>query len=164
MDLYFLRHGIAVEPGFSSHPEEERPLTSEGIREMSAIALGMQALSIVPKILISSPLTRARQTAEIVREGLKLKSNIEIRSFLAPGGSFQDFLKELRRRPETSFLCVGHEPTLSLWIQQLLGCGGETSVAMNKGTLAHLQLEWEGPRPIAQLLALLQPWVLSRMK
>ena len=67
MELYILRHAIAVERGSPGFEEDStRPLTPAGEGKMRQIAKGMRALSVDPDLILSSPYVRARQTAEIV--------------------------------------------------------------------------------------------------
>src|SRR4051812_16466898 len=72
MKLYFLRHGKADWPGWD-RPDDERPLTEEGKEEMRRVAKFLPRLKVQPASILSSPLPRAWQTAEIVAERLKVK-------------------------------------------------------------------------------------------
>ena len=88
MNLYILRHGIAVDhgtPGFSN--DADRPLTPEGERKLQRIAKAMQALDLGLDLILTSPYLRARQTAEGVAEVLKLRKKLEFTYTLTPGGS-----------------------------------------------------------------------------
>ena len=74
MDLYLLRHGIAVEPGSPGYAKDaDRPLTPEGERKLGQIAEAMEALELSFDLILSSPYVRARQTAEIVAATLKAR-------------------------------------------------------------------------------------------
>jgi len=163
MELYFLRHAIAVEQETEGYADQERPLTSEGKKKMVEAVRGMKELKIKIDVLLSSPLTRALQTAELVRENLPFEGEIEVEKTLAPGGSYEDFLKKLRTREDSSVMLVGHEPALSSWVQNLLGCDPTGSVLMKKGSLCHLSLHWRGSRPFAELESLLQPRMLRQI-
>ena len=70
MDLYLLRHAIAVDAGTGNFSEEERPLTKEGHEKMIAAVRGMKEANIKVEVLLSSPLKRAWQTAEVVKQYL----------------------------------------------------------------------------------------------
>ncbi len=163
MNLYFLRHGVAVERGNEDYSEEDRPLTPEGSDKMIAGVAGIKKLKISLDALLSSPLVRAFQTAQIVQEHLPFKGKIEVEKALLPGGSLEDFLKKLKNRAEENVMLVGHEPTMSRWIQNLLGCDPIGSVRLKKGSLCHLLLEWRGARPMAELITLLQPRTLRQI-
>src|ERR1035438_4666613 len=72
MNLFILRHGIAVEPGTHGYEKDaDRPLTPEGERKLLQIAEAMEALDLTFDLILSSPYLRARQTAEIVAEALR---------------------------------------------------------------------------------------------
>ena len=72
MKLYFLRHGIADWPEWN-RPDDERPLTAKGKKEMRQMAKFMRELKVRPARILSSPLPRAWQTAEIAAERLELE-------------------------------------------------------------------------------------------
>lgn len=135
MKLYLLRHGIAGEyrPGAD---DRLRPLTPEGIREMEAAARGMKALSLRLDAVITSPLVRARQTAEIAAAALDLLPVLREDPRLAGGGYFglSELLAALAA--EHRVLLVGHEPDMSSVIGTLTG----GSVRMKKASLALVDL------------------------
>jgi phosphohistidine phosphatase len=141
MNLYILRHGLAVEPGTSGYPKDsERPLTPKGERKLRKITEAMKGLGLCFDLILSSPYVRARQTAEILAEGLRLRKRLECNEVLTPGGSTRhlvDSLKHWDPSPE-NVLLVGHEPYLSELISLLIS--GETglSVLMKKGGLCKL--------------------------
>src|SRR5438270_13273231 len=115
MNLYLLRHGLAVEPGTLGYTEAERPLTPKGERKLHKIARAMQALELSFDCILSSPYVRARDTAEIVATELKLKKKIELTETLLPDGNARklvELVKQLQPAPQ-SVLLVGHEPHLS---------------------------------------------------
>ena len=79
MNLYLLRHGIAVEPGVTGYePDSERPLTARGEDRLREAAKAMDALELSFDLILSSPFLRARQTAEIIARNLKLRSKTRI--------------------------------------------------------------------------------------
>src|SRR6185436_3496825 len=85
MEIYLLRHGIAVERDAHRGPDEERALTDEGRRKVRRGAEAMRAMKLSCDVILSSPLVRARQTAEIVAESLRLKKQLQVTEHLAPG-------------------------------------------------------------------------------
>ena len=79
MNLYLLRHGIAVEPGTPGcEKDSERPLTPKGKRQLRQIAAAMKKMDLRFDLILSSPFLRARQTAEIIAESLTLKKQLAI--------------------------------------------------------------------------------------
>jgi len=144
MNLYILRHGIAVEPGSPGYAKDaDRPLTPEGERKLRQVAQAMEALGLSFDLILSSPYVRARQTAESVAESLNACKRLELTDSLTPGGSTKKLVELLHRlepSPE-SVLLVGHEPYLSGLIS-LLVSGKETfAVTMKKGGLCKLSTE-----------------------
>jgi len=144
MELYILRHGIAVEPGTPGYEKDaDRPLTPEGERKLGQIAKAMEALELSFDLILSSPYRRAQQTAEIIAAGLKARKKLELCDSLTPGGSTTkvvELLNHLRPCPE-SVLLVGHEPYLSGLISLLVSGKEGFAVVMKKGGLCKLSTE-----------------------
>ena len=144
MNLYILRHGIAVEPGTPGYERDaDRPLTPEGKRKLRQIAEAMEALDLSFDLILSSPYLRARQTAEIVAEGLKARKKLELSDALAPGGSMGKLVELLHHLepPPDNVLVVGHEPYLSGLISLLVFGEPALAVVMKKGGLCKLSIE-----------------------
>src|SRR5260370_30768905 len=122
MNLYILRHGIAVEHGAAGYEnDDERPLTGKGERKMWAIAEAIEALEICFDSILSSPLVRARQTAEIVADALKCKKRLELTDTLSPQPGTKPLIEYLQdQRALDDILLVGHEPFLSQLISLLV--------------------------------------------
>lgn len=135
MKLYFLRHGKADWPHWD-RPDDERPLTDEGKKEVAAVAKLLSRLEIAPAIL-TSPLPRASQTAEIAAKHLKAKVHVE--PLLRPGFNAARLGKILKHFPGKSLMVVGHEPDFTRTIFQLTG--GNTKMA--KAGVALVEFEPE---------------------
>jgi phosphohistidine phosphatase len=159
MRLYFLRHGIA-EDRRPDLPDARRRLTSEGVEEMKNVARGMRALDLRFDALFTSPLARARETAEIVAEALKAEERLREEPLLASGCDFGDVAGALQGLPDRSHvLLVGHEPDFSALISDFIGGG---AVRMKKAALACVDAP--ALRPGAgELRWLLNPEHLSRV-
>src|SRR5918996_3887129 len=98
MNLYPLRHGIAVssgEPG--AEADSQRPLTPKGIKRMRKASRGLRRLGIPFDAILTSPLVRARQTAEIVADTLNLGTLLKEISALAPESSVDHLILTLER-------------------------------------------------------------------
>ena len=148
-ELLLFRHGIAEERGGPT-PEPLRALTPAGIRRTTAVAERLALLGIRADQLISSPLVRARQTAEIaVAAGLA--GQLEIDGALAPDG---DALALVRSSGAGRLMLVGHEPDLGQLACQVLGAPAGT-VTLKKAGLAVIVLQ-----PTPSLRLLLAPKVL----
>src|SRR5437899_13004594 len=123
MEIYLLRHGLAVEQGTAGYnTDAERPLTEEGERKLWDISQAMRKLELEFDLILSSPYTRARQTAEIVADGLKARKKLEFSDSLTPDGSSRELIESLNRlRPKLDrVLLVGHEPYFSGLISLLV--------------------------------------------
>jgi len=153
MKLYFLRHGIADWPEWDPTRDHERPLTKEGLKKMKAEAKTIATLDLQLDAILSSPYTRAYQTADIVAGRLGLDVKVEPR--LAPGFNL-DKLRQIvaEYAPAQALLLAGHEPTFSLVIAEISGGG---RVQMKKGTLARVDVNSELQ---GELVWLLQPKIL----
>ncbi len=141
MDIYFLRHGKAAELGDPGVTDDfSRSLTAKGIEEMEAQAAVMERLGIGPDAILTSPLTRAKQTAEVVANRLGRKKSLDVCDELAPGCDLERLGRLVGRHASAkSILVVGHEPDLSTMIGELVGRGG-ARVEMKKGGLARVEL------------------------
>jgi phosphohistidine phosphatase len=137
MQIYFLRHGIAADQA-PSGSDSARALTPEGIAHMEEEAHGLQRLEVVVDLLLSSPLTRAQQTAEIVGHALGLQPIIE--PALSAGMSMNALLATLDQYQARRVMIVGHEPDLSMAIGTLTG---GSIVSMKKGGLALVELPYD---------------------
>ena len=168
MELYFLRHGIAVDRDDPKYKDDSlRPLTAEGQRKMRRAALGMQALGLKFNAIISSPYLRARQTAEIVAQVYKLKNKtVHLTNNLLPPASIEELLKEVRALfPKSKdILLVGHEPHLTEMISRLLKCDKPLNIDFKKGGLCCLKIGLNPKQPNATLFWLLTPLQLSAIK
>jgi len=128
--LYFLRHGKAGSPQPSN--DDARELTHGGRNVLRAAAPLWRRLNLRPDVVISSPLARALQTAEIVCEVFGGEPTTDDR--LRPGASWGDLARAMASFPDARrVMFVGHEPDLSSAIVELTGAA---SVRMRKGGLA----------------------------
>ena len=164
MNLFLLRHGLAVERGTAGYERDaDRPLTSKGERRLERIADAMAAMELTFDLILSSPYTRARQTAEIVAGSLGLKKQLEFSETLEPGGDPKALLAELNKHEAKNVLLVGHEPYLSALISALTS--GNTGVAIDfkKGGLCKLEVESPRHGRCATLAWLLTPRQMGLM-
>src|SRR5579862_6482554 len=116
MNIFILRHGLAVEAGACGFTKDsERPLTPKGRRKLRKIGRTMRKLELSFDCILSSPYMRARQTAEIIADRLGLGKKLELSEELTPGGSYRKLIDEIKQRdPQPDdLLLVGHEPYLS---------------------------------------------------
>jgi phosphohistidine phosphatase len=118
MQLYFLRHGEADWPGWTK-PDDERPLTDFGKKEVRQVAKFLNRLKVKPDLIVTSPLPRALQTAEVAAEQLKTKLRQD--EALEPGFGISELSTVLKRHRSKVLMLVGHEPDFSSVISALTG-------------------------------------------
>jgi phosphohistidine phosphatase len=141
MELYVLRHAIAVErgtPGFVD--DSQRPLTDKGAQKMQRVAKGMLALELSFDIILSSPFIRAKQTAEIVADVFRAQKKLEFTPHLEVGGEPKKLIDLINEKhgSDSSILLVGHEPYLSGFISMMIAGTDVLSITMKKGGLCKL--------------------------
>ena len=118
MKLCFLRHGEADWPNWTK-PDNERPLTERGRKEMKRVAKFLERLKFIPDSILTSPLPRASQTAEII--GRRLGIELQTEPALAHGFNVERLRRLLAKRDAESVMIVGHEPEFSEVIGKLTG-------------------------------------------
>lgn len=123
MKLYIMRHGPAEDESASGR-DFDRALTQSGRERVIAVARTLTQHDEAPMSIVSSPLVRALQTAEIVAASTKLADRggtVETRREIAPGGAATQLIDELRRDKRRRVMLVGHEPDLSGLVFRLVG-------------------------------------------
>ena len=136
MELYFLRHGIAAETSPDGN-DASRALTREGIEKMRDVARAMRKLNLRLDVVLSSPLVRAHETAQLVARELRL--GVQLADELTPGCDLPQLFTLLGgHRVAERVLLVGHEPDFSGMIAALTG---GVRVQMKKGGLARVDTD-----------------------
>jgi phosphohistidine phosphatase len=162
MDLLVLRHG---EAGQSSNlaSDFKRSLTVEGKQEIVEIANGLKSLGVELDHILTSPLLRAKQTAEIVAKSLKYKNKIEEIDSLKPEGNRLEFYSVLSRfKLDSVVLVVGHEPYLSELIGEAISTSG-CRIDLKKAGLARIKVVSILPKIKGELRWLLSPKHLKKI-
>jgi phosphohistidine phosphatase len=163
--LYVMRHGIAAVRGSADFPDDaERPLTSEGRAKIKVIARGLLGLGVRVDSVITSPLVRARETAEIAAQAFGHDVSVEFSDELRPGGSIEALVAHLaghadRRR----ILVVGHEPDLSEGVAKLIGAGHHANFKFKKGGCCRIAFEGFPPHLPGRLEWWLTPRVMRKI-
>jgi phosphohistidine phosphatase len=164
MKICILRHGIAVDHGTPGYERDsERPLTPEGRRKIRLIARALGRLDINPGVILTSPLVRAHQTADIIATVLRLKDGLHICRHLASGGDAKLLIAEINKSYSRapSVMLVGHEPDLSELASLLIS--GKTDGAhleLKKGGLCVLETDALRAGQCATLIWLAPPKLL----
>ena len=140
MELYILRHGIAVERGTPGYKKDgDRPLTKEGEDKMRQIADAMRGMDLKFDLILSSPLVRAEQTANIVAG--EVDEEVTFTHYLEPGGNALDLINEINDEKAHRVLLVGHEPDLSSLVSILISGKSDAGIELKKGGLCKLTTE-----------------------
>jgi phosphohistidine phosphatase len=145
-------------------PDDARPLTEKGIKRTRQIASGLRVLNLELESIVTSPLVRAKQTAEIVAEALGSSVRLETSNALATGSDPATIERWLTSRAEERLLLVGHNPTLSDLVSLLvLGPRRSPICDLKKGGIAALSrgdesggrydLAWLAPPRLLRRLA-----------
>jgi len=134
MRLYFLRHGEADWPNWNK-PDDERPLTERGKKEMKKVAAFLARLDLSLDHIVTSPLPRAKQTAEPVAKCFELELSQD--ELLEPGFGSAELKKLVKKYPGESLMVVGHEPDFTNTISALTGA----NLKLSKGGLALVDVD-----------------------
>ena len=157
MEVYILRHGIAAERGGISYPNDDRPLTEEGIEKMQKAAKGIAELIPRVDVILTSPLERARHTAQIAAEALSCEANVKTCKELLPGTSVAELAESLRSlRVKERLMLVGHEPGLSQFASYLIGSAASV-IEFKKGSLCRIDVDKVPPSKSGVLVWHLTP-------
>jgi phosphohistidine phosphatase len=163
MKLYLLRHGDAGEAGDPRYKDNERPLTPKGIQRTKQLAHVLREMEITIDAILTSPLARARETAEIVVHGLKLEGTARISEHLVPSGNMEELVHQVNtiRPVPKSIMLVGHEPYMSGFVSLLCTGGPGLPIVFKKGALCRLDFQVLSCGKCAALDWLLQPRVIG---
>jgi phosphohistidine phosphatase len=162
LELYLIRHGLAAERGKDWPDDSKRPLTPDGIARLRKGVRGMNAMKIGFDQIVSSPLVRARQTADVIAEELKDHPPIVTSDALAPAGSSAAVIQEITRHVRRARVAlVGHEPNLGELAAQLIGA--RTPLAFKKGGICRIDFDMLPPKGSGQLRWFLTPKMLRAL-
>ncbi len=161
MEIWILRHAKAEEGGPGT-PDEERALTPAARKRMRAAATTIARLAPKFDAILTSPLRRARQTAEPVARAMGQGSDLIETVALAPYADPEEVLREIERRRRKRVLLVGHMPHLGKLLGYLLTGRPNTPVEIKKGALARVEFDGETPKPPGTLTLLLTSKALAR--
>lgn len=167
MRVYLIRHAIAVErESVDLFSDAARELTAEGIDKFRRCARALRSLDVLIDEIWTSPLVRARQTAEILAENLSPPPPVHVVKALEPNGHFETILQALEAREDNldSLALVGHEPYLGGFTSFLLGGPRNLSISFKKGGVALIKID-DFQMPLrGELCWLATPKQLGRME
>ena len=156
MELYILRHGIA-EDGHAGQPDSERALTPEGKKKLRATLRAARDAGLKPSLILTSPLRRAVQTAQIAAEVLDFKGELLRTKALIPASTPRTVWDEVRIHKDVDqILLSGHEPLFSSLAAFLLG-HPTLQIDFKKGAILRVDLDRFAAEPRGILKWLLIP-------
>lgn len=164
IEVYLVRHGVAGERGPAFPDDRLRPLTDEGVTRFRHVVRGLAAMDVALDVVLTSPLVRARQTAELLVAGLPGRPRLDTLEALAPGGRLPLILEAIlqhSRQRQHHLALVGHEPDLGELAARLLGTRGR--VQFKKGSVCCIELEGRLAAGPGTLLWHCPPRVLRRL-
>ena len=138
--LYLVRHAIAAERGEDWPDDDKRPLTARGVARFKESINGLSRLDVAVDEIFTSPLVRAKQTAEILAGGLAGKPTVKVLDALSPGHAPSSILAQLARTARRRRIAlVGHEPGLGELAAHLIGAG--RALTFKKGGMCRIDVE-----------------------
>lgn len=168
MKLYVMRHGPAEDVSPSGR-DGDRALTPPGRDRVRGVAKALFDAGEAPFSVITSPLVRSLQTAEIVanvtdlakraQENDRISGAVEVRREMAPGGDGLGFVGQLLRDGRKRVMVVGHEPDLTLLLTELSGRPPEQG--MMKAMVVGLKLTPTGPEVAGRGYTVVRRFILE---
>ena len=162
-DLYLIRHAIAAERGDEWPDEGARPLTESGVARFTEVVKGLVWLGVQIDEIFTSPLVRARQTADLLARGLGGTATVKMLEALSPGHeprAVMDALGRAARRRRIAL--VGHEPDLGELAAHLLGA--PRAIPFKKGGVCMISVQGLTGRRPGELAWLLPPKILRHLR
>jgi phosphohistidine phosphatase len=141
--LYIIRHAWAGQAGDPRWPDDaDRPLTDEGRQRYALVVQKLASAGFAPTIIATSPLTRCRQTAEVISQCLSAHPEIVDLEELSPGSDLRGLLKWTTRQAENhqEIAWVGHAPDVGRMVAELIG-NGSSAVDFSKGAVAAIRFD-----------------------
>ena len=162
LELYLIRHGVAAERGEDFPDDSKRPLTNAGISRLRKEAKALDGLGVAFDHIITSPLVRTKQTADIFAEALKSKPSVSQSDALAPAGTSTAVVQELAKHMRKGRIAlVGHEPNIGELAARLIGA--RMPFEFKKGAICRIDFEVLPPKGHGQLRWFVTPLMLRKL-
>ena len=162
LEIYLVRHAIAAERGPEWPDDDLRPLTDRGIARFEKAVAGLSNLKLAVDEVLTSPLVRARQTADLLASGLEDGPPVQVLETLAPGHEPADVVEAVARLARGRRVAlVGHEPGLGELAAYLLGT--RRDIAFKKGGVCRIDLESGVARSSGVLVWFLSPKIMRSL-
>lgn len=161
--LYLIRHAVAEDRGDDWPDDTKRPLTTKGEARMREVVAGLASMDPQIEDVLTSPLVRAKQTADLLLEGLLPAPRLSIVPALAPGGSPQQVAEALSGHAGACAVAiVGHEPglgDLAAWL-----VGAKTPFGFKKGGICRIDVAKLPPSGSGELRWFATPKMLRALE
>jgi len=142
LELYMIRHGLAGRSLEDETMDDERPLKKKGIEKMKDIAKSLKELKICFDKVLTSPLLRSKESAEIVNEYCGDTKEVMVTDLLSPGSSYDKLIKFLNKFKDSKKIAiVGHEPFLSGFASYCLSKNRSSLMNLKKGGMLMLEID-----------------------
>lgn len=162
-ELYVIRHGVAEERGELWPDDTKRPLTEDGAARLRKAARGLVRMGVSLDVILTSPLVRARQTAEVIGSELESMPHIVHAESLAPGGTYQAVLDDLEKHGRRERIAlVGHEPGIGELTARLIGT--RHAIEFKKGAVCRVDVDTLPPSAPGDLRWFLTPKALRQLR
>lgn len=160
--LYLVRHAIAAERGEEWPDDDKRPLTERGIARFKQGVKGLGALDVELDEIFTSPLVRAKQTADLLAAAIKGKPSVKLLDALSPGTAPAAVMAQLAKAAKRRRIAlVGHEPALGELAAHLIGAG--RALPFKKGGVCRIDVESLTSRRPGALIWFVTPKVLREL-
>lgn len=162
LELYLVRHAIAAERGDEYPDDSKRPLTSQGISRFRKEAAALDAVGMSVALILTSPLVRARQTADILSESLEGKPTVATTDSLSPAGTAAAVVQDVARHAKKGHIAlVGHEPNIGELAARLIGA--RSALEFKKGAACRIDFDVLPPKGTGRLRWFLTPRMLRKL-
>ena len=161
-ELYIVRHDIAEERGDAWPDDTKRPLTEEGMHRMRRAARSLARIGVCVDVVLTSPLVRTRQTAELFAAAFSPHPAVVNLDALGPDGSASAIIAELDKYSKKKRIAmVGHEPGVGDLASRLAGM--KQPMEFKKGAICRIDFEVFPPKGRGQLRWFVTPKMLRKL-
>jgi phosphohistidine phosphatase len=162
-ELYLIRHGQAEERGDAWPDDSKRPLTAEGMARLRKSARGLARLGVSFDVILTSPLVRTRQTADVVASVYEPRPHVVVAESLAPGVSHHAVLTDLEKHARrTRIALVGHEPGIGELAARL--AGSRHPIVFKKGAFCRIDVDALPPPGPGTIRWFLTPKIMTSLR
>ena len=162
-EIYLVRHAIAAERGDDWPDDTKRPLTEQGISKFKEAVGGLKELDASIEEIFTSPLVRARQTADLLAAGVSGRPTVKLFDALAPGHPPATVMAQLAKAAKRRCIAlVGHEPDLGELAAYLIGA--RRALPFKKGGICRIDVDGGTLRGAGVMRWMLTPKIIRALK